>query len=129
MGARAIPQNASAEQILAYVKKVSEHCCMRCSYDEAEGALTSHCDNCCRQITKKVWELAHRAIKPLSPRKKMGLSRLSPAGWMRAHRPHPTLKDFSELQCLVSDIPLFVHPEDPLHRAAVRNLVKKASKK
>lgn len=29
--------------------------CSQCDYDEAEGGLVDHCDECCRKVTRYVW--------------------------------------------------------------------------
>ena len=36
-------------------------CCMRCDYDEAEGALVNHCDACCRKIVRALWLIRENA--------------------------------------------------------------------
>lgn len=30
--------------------------CRKCDFDEAEGVLIDHCDECCRRIVGLIWE-------------------------------------------------------------------------
>lgn len=45
---------------LDQVKELSETSCPGCDFDEAEGGLVSHCDDCCRRIVKSLWAMAHQ---------------------------------------------------------------------
>lgn len=44
------------------IKRISESCCSGCDYDEVDGMLFSHCDNCCRRITTALFEKMHRIV-------------------------------------------------------------------
>ena len=41
-------------------KTISEHCCMKCDYDEAEGGLIRHCPKCMEWIVKTLWKVTHK---------------------------------------------------------------------
>lgn len=41
------------------LRKIAEHCCSKCEYDEAEGGLFRHCSKCMEWIVKKLWSITH----------------------------------------------------------------------
>jgi hypothetical protein len=49
----------SATPTIKQLRAISEHCCSKCEYDEAEGGLFRHCNKCMEWIVKKIWSLTH----------------------------------------------------------------------
>ena len=52
------------ESEMKLLREISEHCCKKCEYDEADGLLYSHCNACCRWITTRLFEFTHKQ-KPM----------------------------------------------------------------
>lgn len=55
----------SAEYRKQFVKLLEDGCHQGCDYDEAEGGLLNHCEDCCRKITAQAYELFAIQMIPL----------------------------------------------------------------
>lgn len=49
--------------LVKIIRREFESGCPHCEYDEAEGGLFNHCDQCCRRITTKLGGLLLK-VKP-----------------------------------------------------------------
>ena len=49
--------------VVVQTLKPLDDTCMKCDYDEAEGYLINHCNDCCRRIVTKLWRLRERVMR------------------------------------------------------------------
>jgi hypothetical protein len=58
---------AAHAELIAEVRQWTETSCNKCDYDEAEGTLLDHCDDCCHRIVTECYRIAHSSALESSP--------------------------------------------------------------